>query len=87
MFVDYLAVAETWSETKLLIYFHTWPLQVIILNAIRLWVKKLKIFAKLPFFENVKPISVSKHLSLLDNICLIEQLHLDSWTEHPVVSL
>jgi hypothetical protein len=78
MFVDYFVVAENLSETEILIYFHAWPLQVMILNAISLWVTKLKIFAKLPFFEKVNQY-VSKQLSLLDNdICLIEQLHVST---------
>jgi hypothetical protein len=50
MFVDYFLVAETWNETELLIYFHARLLQAIILNAISMWVTKLKIFAKVPFF-------------------------------------
>ena len=41
MFTDHLVVAETCSETELFIYFYAWPLQVMILNAISLWVTKL----------------------------------------------
>jgi hypothetical protein len=63
MFIDRLVVAEISSETELLIYFYAWELQVIILDAISLWVTKIKNFAK--FFFWIGKINISLNTTIL----------------------
>jgi hypothetical protein len=59
MFIDRIVVAEMCSETELLIYFYAWPLQVIILEAISLWVTKIKKIRKIIFF--IGKINIAGH--------------------------